>query len=589
MDIELPFSNWSLRKLLLTEPDRFNKSRIKIIYVILLMAILKIVVLLPVAYYKNQDFQFGRGLLILLVYGGLLKMLLWRKSYIKILSHIAICGGIILVWSSALVSVVTINIIAIQLVVMIIMTSFYLLDNRFGIIYSIISSMPIILYMGLFGRDNSLVIISPVTPVELASPAYEIIVFLNFMTLALAHYLFHEAFTANIKEKSILNEELHEAVEKANKSAQSKADFLSTMSHELRTPLNSVIGMTELLLDDPHSENQKENLSVLKFSAVSLHSLINDILDYNKIESDKLSLEATRVNVHELIDNICAGLRIQAKEKGLNLILNIHDDIKGQFMITDPIRITQIIYNLVGNGIKFTKTGGVTVSLDRLNRTSENMLIRFSIVDTGIGISPDKHEAIFEPFIQASGNTTRNFGGTGLGLAIVKRLLSLFESMISLESSDQGSTFFFDISFKLDGRAVEDSVSEIETVYDLTGLKVLVAEDNPINVLLLKKILAKWNVEPIFTGNGLDAVNALSAGDFDVILMDIHMPVMDGYQATHNIRNLSDPAKAAICIIALTASVSNLERRIKEVGMDDYIYKPFNSKELFVKLKKIKK
>ncbi|HCN83482.1 MAG TPA: hypothetical protein DIT07_07635, partial [Sphingobacteriaceae bacterium] len=308
MNIELPFSNWSLRKLLLTEPDRFNRSRIKIIYVILLMAILKIVIVVLVSYYKHQDFQFGRGLLLFLFYGTLMKLLLWNKSYIRLLSHIAIWGGILLVWSSAFVSVVTINIIAIQLVVMIIMTSFYLLDNRFGIIYTVISSLPIILYMGFFGRDNSLIVISPVSPVELASPAYEIIVALNFMTLALAHYLFHQAFSANINEKSILNEELHEAVEKANKSAQSKSDFLSTMSHELRTPLNSVIGITELLLDDPHSENQKENLSILKFSAVSLHSLINDILDYNKIESDKLSLEATRVNLDELIDNICAGL-----------------------------------------------------------------------------------------------------------------------------------------------------------------------------------------------------------------------------------------------------------------------------------------
>ena len=553
----------------------------------MIMAILKIFILLAVSYYKGQDFQFGRGIILLLVYGGLLKCLLWSKSYIRVLSHIAIWGGILLVWSSAFVSVVTINVIAIQLVVMIILTSFYLLDNRFGILYTAISSLPIIIYMGLFGRDNALIVMSEVTPVELASPAYEIIVALNFITLALAHYLFHDAFTANINEKSILNKELHEAVDKANKSAQSKTDFLSTMSHELRTPLNSVIGMTELLLDDPYSDNQKENLSILKFSAVSLHSLINDILDYNKIESDKLSLEATRVNLHELIDNICAGLRIQAKEKGLTLTLNVDDAIKGKYMVTDPIRITQIIYNLVGNGIKFTKTGGVTVSLDTLDKEQETMSIRFSIKDTGIGISSDKHETIFEPFMQASGNTTRNFGGTGLGLAIVKRLLGLFESVIHLESSDKGSIFSFDILFKIDIRAVTDNVSEAESNYDLTGLKVLVAEDNPINILLLKKILAKWNIEPVFAGNGLEAINTLESKEFDVILMDIYMPVMDGYQATNKIRSLADPAKAAISIIALTASVSNLEKRIKEVGMDDYIYKPFNSKELFGKLKKI--
>ena len=257
-------------------------------------------------------------------------------------------------------------------------------------------------------------------------------------------------------------------------------------------------------------------------------------------------------------------------------------------MITDPIRITQIIYNLVGNGIKFTKKGGVTISLKTLDKSDENIRIRFSITDTGIGISADKHEVIFEPFIQASGNTTRDFGGTGLGLAIVKHLLSLFNSTINLESSsNNGSNFFFDVSFKIDNQKVTDTVSVVESVYDLTGLRVLVAEDNPVNALLLKKILTKWNIEPVFAENGLVAIEKLSSEAFDVILMDIQMPLMDGYQATHEIRNLSDPVKSSVYIIALTASVFNLEQRIKEVGMNDYIYKPFNSKELYNKLKKI--
>jgi two-component system, sensor histidine kinase len=348
-----------------------------------------------------------------------------------------------------------------------------------------------------------------------------------------------------------------------------------------------VIGMTELLLDDPHDNNQKENLKVLNFSAVSLHSLINDILDYNKIDSGKLHLEPTRVNLYNLMESIYAGMKLQAQEKGLNLILKIDQDIKGLNMTTDPTRITQIIYNLVGNGIKFTNEGGVTISLKTLGRDSGNIRIRFSVTDTGIGISSDQHEAIFEPFIQASGNITRNFGGTGLGLAIVKRLLDLFNSTINLESSDSGSKFSFDIAFKLDNKQEIEQNSSIKSNYDLNGLKVLVAEDNPINVLLLKKILTKWNIEPVFAENGIETLGKLSSAAFDVILMDIHMPLMDGYKATAEIRKLSDPVKSSISIIALTASTSNLEERIKEIGMDDYIYKPFNSKELYSKLKKI--
>jgi signal transduction histidine kinase/CheY-like chemotaxis protein len=445
--------------------------------------------------------------------------------------------------------------------------------------------MPIIIFMIFRAEGHSILNIGQQA---LASPAFEIIAILNFLTLGLAHYLFQQSFQQNLHEKSILNQELIQAVAEANRSAQSKSDFLSTMSHELRTPLNSVIGMTELLMDDPHTEEQEENLKILNFSAVSLHSLINDILDYNKIDSGKLHLEATRVNLYELIESICAGLRLQAIEKGLDLILEADEAIVGQYVTTDPVRISQIMFNLVGNGIKFTRQGGVKVSLKVLQNGQDELRIRFSIKDTGIGISVEKHEVIFEPFIQASGNTTRKFGGTGLGLAIVKRLLTMFNSTIYLKSkAENGSEFYFDISFSRAAMPMAEKKSSKEIKYDLTGLKVLVAEDNPVNVLLLKKLLTKWNIEPVFAENGIVAIEKLTKGKFDVILMDIHMPFMDGYEATNEIRSLTDPVKSSISIIALTASVSNLEQRIKEVGMNDYIYKPFNSKELYSKLERI--
>lgn len=587
MDSKLPLFNWSLNKLLATEADTFNKSRIKILYTVLIITMIKIFVVLPYAYANDQTFQFWRAFILLIVYGVFFKMLLYDKAYVRVITHSGIVGGIILIWTNIFLTAHSVNLITTQMVFIITLSSFYLLDNRWGVIYSFICSAPVIVYLIVVGK-NPMMGTDSIVYGELVSPAYEIIVILNFMTISLGHYLFQQAFNTNIAEKNVLNTELQQAVDQANISAQSKSYFLSTMSHELRTPLNSVIGMTELLMDEPQTAEQKENLKILSFSALSLHSLINDILDYNKIDSDKLYLESIRVNMNDLMQSVCAGLRYQANEKGLNLILNIDDSIVGKNMITDPTRITQIIYNLAGNAIKFTKEGIVTVSLRVLTENSENIRIRFSIMDTGIGISTDKHEEIFEPFSQASRDITRNFGGTGLGLAIVKRLLDLFNSSINLESKiNEGSNFYFDISFKLDNEPASENETDLESFSELSGLRVLVAEDNPINVLLLKKIFSKWDIKPVVAENGVDVVERLSEGDYDVILMDIHMPVMDGYQATRKIRNMADPEKSKIPIIALTASVSNLDQKIKTVGMNDYIYKPFNSKELYNKLKRI--
>ena len=576
--------NWSLSKLLATETRSFNRARLKILFTILSFTLIKLVVVIPIAIYHNQPYQLERAAVMLVIGLLLLKYLLSNKNSTLIISQIIVWIGLFFVWSNIFFYRQAINVVTLQFVFTIIISSFYLLGTRPGIIYSVLSTIPIALYM-VFGPK---LVLSAISPTELASPGFEIIVILNLVTFVIINYLYHEAFRLNMSEKESLNNKLENAVKDANRASESKSDFLSTMSHELRTPLNSVIGMTQLLLEDSHSKEQAENLKILKFSAVNLHSLINDILDFNKLGADKLKLEAISVNIASLMHDICAGLRLQAKEKALRLVLKIDDAIKDKCVITDPTRITQIISNLAGNAIKFTSKGSVTVSLKVLSIDSEDLNIRFSVVDTGIGIDSDKQEAIFEPFMQASTSTTRNFGGTGLGLAIVKRLLMLFNSSINLEStSGSGSKFFFDISFKRDTEvpAVEKPFTE---EFDLRQLRILVAEDNPMNRLLLKKVLSKWNNEPEFAMNGQEAVQKLSSGTFDVVLMDIHMPVMDGYEATKVIRGMADLQKSAIPVIALTASVSNnLNEKIKEAGMNDYIYKPFDSKELYTKLKKI--
>jgi signal transduction histidine kinase/ActR/RegA family two-component response regulator len=460
---------------------------------------------------------------------------------------------------------------------MIMLSSFFLLGRTYGIIYSIIVFSPI-LFLILIGEDHAFVQSTD----RLNYISFQITAFLNFVTIVIWHYLYHEAYERNIFEKELLNKKLILAVKEANIGAHSKSDFLSTMSHELRTPLNSVIGMSELLIEKSNNPEQEENLKILNFSATILHSLINDILDFNKLGSDKLYLESIGVNLYTLLNDICSGLQLQAKEKGLYLDLEVDDEIKHSNVCTDPTRISQIIYNLAGNAIKFTSEGSVIIKVKALQRDNDSIKIRFSVIDTGIGINKEQQEAIFEPFTQASSSTTRMYGGTGLGLAIVKRLLTLFNSKINLESTvGVGSSFWFDISFKRDKEPLSNSLDIIGNSIDIKDLEILVVEDNPINSLLLKKIFQKWNNIPDFTKDGIEAFEKYKSKNYDLILMDVHMPLLDGYETSKLIRSLPDINKSKVPIIALTASVSiNLKEKIREAGMDDYLSKPYNSKEL---------
>jgi len=579
------FFNWSLKSLLSTIPDALEQSRVKILFTFLILSILKLLIVIPFTYHNNQFPQVKIAFILLIGYVFLTKLLLSHKRYAVLIAHLMIITGLLIVIFVFFGYAKTINIMAMQFIFMIILSGFYLLNRDFGIFYSIVAIIPVVLFMIINGDLQNL----NNSPEGLGSPAYEIMVFLNFITMILAHYLFHQALSRNVKEKELLNGKLLIAVEEANLAAQSKSDFLSTMSHELRTPLNSVIGMAELLSDELTSPEQEENLKILNFSAASLHTLINDILDFNKLGSEKLYLESIAVNLHSLIHNICSGLRIQAREKGLELVLDIDEEIKQSPISTDPTRISQILFNLIGNAIKFTSKGSVKIQVNILDKDADKINVRFSISDTGIGINSEKMEAIFEPFTQASTSTTRNYGGTGLGLAIVKRLLTLFESSIHLESDEgKGSKFWFDIIFKRNNQSLDHNSAGKDQIFDLNGLRVLVVEDNPVNSLLLKKIFQKWSNIPDFARDGYEALVKVSSNTYDLILMDIHMPLLDGYETTLKIREMQDKEKSTIPIIALTASVSNnLSDKIREAGMNDYLSKPYNPKELYSKLREI--
>ncbi|HYK76180.1 MAG TPA: ATP-binding protein [Daejeonella sp.] len=579
------FFNWSLEKLLSSESDSFNKSKIKILFTVLVFTLLKLAVAISVSWTQQQNFQLLRAAVLLAVYTLLLKLLLANKAYLKVITHLMIVAGLLVIWTNVFFSAKTVNIITLQFIFMLILSSFYLLERRLAIAYALMSILPALWHLDFDDPLFSDILSNN----QLASPGFEIVVVLNFATIVVAHYLFQQAFLENAAEKENLNKQLRLAVKEANEAGALKSHFLSTMSHELRTPLNSVIGISELLLNDAHHDEQIENLKILKFSALNLHALINDILDFNKLESDKVDLEAIPVHLYQLMNDISSGLRFQAKEKGLNFVLDIDEAIIGKYVLTDPTRITQIIYNMAGNAIRFTEVGTVSIHLIVLFSDDDHLNIGFSVTDTGIGISADKQEAIFEPFIQASSSTSRNFGGTGLGLAIVKRLLARFDSSIHLESAPGfGSTFGFQIVFKRDAGPKDAVLAEGEGDYDLSGLKILAGEDNQMNRLLLKKVLAKWNNEPVFALNGREVIDEVILHDYDVVLMDLHMPVVDGFEAAKAIRAITDPLKSNIRIIALTAAVSaDLYNEIREARIDDYIHKPFKLEELHSKLKDV--
>ncbi len=391
----------------------------------------------------------------------------------------------------------------------------------------------------------------------------------------------------DITAKKKVEMELIAAKEKALQLNRAKDMFISVMSHEIRTPLNAVIGMANLLTDDNADEAQKENLGILKFSADNLMNLINDLLDFTKIETDNVTLEKASVDLRKVVTGVTNSLQFRANEKNIYIKQNVAAEVP-QFVVGDSARLIQILLNLVGNAVKFTHEGGITIDIGVLEENDKNVRIRFAVSDTGIGIANDKLNTIFESFQQAEADTTRKYGGTGLGLAISKRLVELHDSRINVDSVlGQGSTFWFTITFnKANTNKISDSKMEMGL-----NLNVLVVDDNQINRILVNKVLQRWGTKVDFAENGQQAVDKVETNkNYDVVLMDVHMPVMGGLEATEKLRANADPYFQQLPIVALTASMLSSEvNEMSNAGMNDFILKPFEPKTLYDKLSKYQK
>ncbi len=373
-----------------------------------------------------------------------------------------------------------------------------------------------------------------------------------------------------------------EATSKAQNATLSKQQFLSNMSHEIRTPMNAIIGFTKVVLKTELSVKQKEYLTAIKMSGDALIVLINDILDLAKVDSGKMTFEQIPFRMASSISAMLHIFEAKIQEKNLALIKE-YDSRIPEVLLGDPVRLHQIILNLVSNAVKFTTQGKITISVKLISEDDQKAIIEFAVADTGIGIPENKIEKIFENFQQATSGTSRLYGGTGLGLAIVKQLVEPQGGSIGVKSKiNEGSVFSFKLSFlKTDEEAASD-LELVELDNELRNIKVLVVEDITLNQLLMKTILDDFGFERDIAVNGKIAIQKLEKQTFDIILMDLQMPEMNGFEATEYIR---ETMKSGIPIIALTADVTTADlKKCESVGMNDYIAKPVDERLLYNKI-----
>ncbi|WP_158797071.1 response regulator [Pedobacter sp. L105] len=378
------------------------------------------------------------------------------------------------------------------------------------------------------------------------------------------------------KELEAYQKELIKAKELAEQGKKIKENFLANMSHEIRTPINGIIGLTHLLEQSELNAEQREMIALMEISSNSLLGVINDILDLSKIEAGKFKINRAPTDLVMICHSVINLLRIRAKEKHLELITQFHPDLP-KTILADSLRLNQIMMNLIGNAIKFTSSGSVTLKVDILARRGSSIQIRISVIDTGIGIPENRMGKIFESFEQADDNTTLNFGGTGLGLSIVKNLAHLKGGELTLDSIEGvGSTFKFSNWYEVLDDNPENQGRTTEKLLPFENVRILVAEDNPINKFLIVKILKGWNIVADVVENGKEAIDKLRENDYDLILMDTFMPVMNGLEATKLIRQDEVEGKKDIPIITFSAAVMENDKKAAiDAGADDVLSKPF--------------
>lgn len=391
-----------------------------------------------------------------------------------------------------------------------------------------------------------------------------------------------------LERRRRVEKELRHATAAAERATRLKAEFLAAMTHELRTPLNSIIGYSNLLASDPHLPEQVPTLEGLMVASNTLLGLVNNVLDFSKLEEGKLELSQEMTSLASLINEVELLNKPQVTAKGLDLLVNVEKTIPARIKI-DKLRLSQVLNNLVSNAVKFTNEGSITISAELQDIGPDKARIQLSVKDTGIGIAPEKQEAIFDQFSQEDTDTTHHYGGTGLGLSISKQLVSLMGGELALSShKGKGSTFYFSLNVSYDQAGQTSAPTLLNKIpeADFGRQPVLVVDDSEMNLMILSRFLTRWNLNVIAATSGKEAMELAHQYKFKLVLMDLHMPELDGYETTTLFRNQLDAHYKTVPILALTASLEHeVATQMAAAGFSGYLSKPFSPQALFISLK----
>ncbi|MHB0755029.1 response regulator [Polaribacter sp. M15] len=446
--------------------------------------------------------------------------------------------------------------------------------RRERIFVTLFMLLPLVLWVLLFITDYNLISYKKLDPTIAKEFIYPIAV-----SSAIFLVVFQLIYFLIINKKYFyrIENKKQEAIDASN----AKSNFLSTMSHEIRTPLNAVIGLSHILGDNNPRKDQVQNIEALNYSGKILLNLLNNVLDFSKMQSTKIELDNIPTDLLSATKQIKKIHEANCLRKGIQMNLEVDEDIPIVWL--DIVRFNQVINNLVSNAIKFTDKGSVTLRIKTQNKTQNKITLLTEVIDTGIGIPKSKQKTIWEAFAQASNNTNRLYGGTGLGLPIVKSIINAMNADVKIQSkTGKGSRFYFEIDLDIASKKELKSTQE-KKIYNFKDKKVLLVEDNLINVMVGKQILEKYKFNVTVVNDGAAAVSIMKEAEFDVVLMDIQMPIMDGYTATLEIRKFNKKTP----ILALSASVfMEVKDKIKQCGMNGFIFKPFNPEDLLDQIQK---